>query len=401
MALVYTVLIMLLSLGDAFNFFSTVKKPVDYLFASTITDITDKTWQENVDIILDIDTPCDKRRDVAAEIIKKSSDITSDVIQAIQDKDIKKVAPPNLGYGKAVEGLQAFRRQLFSDIIPGLLFNEGPKFLQEAPKTISSLINDGPEVASKLLSRGQDLASKIKDLSQDPSMLQSTVDDIRREAKNIVKSTPEGLDTPQYTVFKTTSNYEIRKYSSYSVCTTDLPMDEETAMSPVASAKGFNVLADYLFGNNNKDTKSESMAMTTPVIVGNGKMSFILPTGKVAATAPTPATSDISIRDVPSEILAVREFPGIATDGEVSRQRAVLEDALLADGLQFDNMSFQTLQYNPPYTLPWLRRNEVSIRVINTPFETLAAAETIVVSDSDETTYEQGSAFVSAPEAGD
>lgn len=386
-----------LSITDAFGF-TPFKKAAKNLLASTITDISDKTWQENVDIILDIDTPCDKRRDVAAEIIKKTSDITTDVIQAIQDKDVKKIAPPNLGYGKAVEGLQAVRRQLFSDIIPGLLFNEGPKLLQEAPKTITSLLSDGPEVASTLFSRGQDLVTKIRDISQDPSMLQSTVDDLRREAKNIVKSTPEGLDTPQYAVLKTTSNYEIRKYSSYSVCTTELPMDAEIAMSPVASAKGFNILADYLFGNNNKDTKSESMAMTTPVIVGNGKMSFILPSGKVASNAPTPATSDISIKDIPSEIVAVREFPGIATDGEVSRQRAVLEDALLADGLQFDNISFQTLQYNPPYTLPWLRRNEVSIRVLDSPFESVAVTESVVV---DVSTYDEGSAFVSAPEAGD
>ena len=41
----------------------------------------------------------------------------------------------------------------------------------------------------------------------------------------------------------------------------------------------------------------------------------------------------------------------------------MLEDSLLADGVIYDNLSFKVFQYNPPYTLPWLRRNEVSLCV--------------------------------------
>eukprot|EP01041_Mallomonas_annulata_P008662 gene8662-17874_t len=363
------------------------------LSASTV-DIDNKSWQEDVDSILNIDTSCDTRKDSVSELLKKSDVIIEDVKAAIRDKDIKKIAPPKLAYGKAVEGLQAFRRQLFSDLIPDILFNEGPKLLQDAPKIINELVADGPKTMSGLFSKGQDLVSTVRDLTQDPSLLQSTVDDVRREVKNVLRNTPEGLQTPDYTVVKSSEAYELRKYSTYSVCSTELPTDgEQSTMSPITTGKGFNKLAGYIFGDNNVDNIPEKMAMTTPVIISSGTMEFVLPSGMSTINAPLPATSDITIKDIPSEIVAVREFPGIATDGEVMRQRASLEDALLADGMSYDNLSFRVLQYNPPYTLPWLRRNEVILRILDNIAVTEAPLEEFESKDSSE--------FFSSPEAGD
>lgn len=124
---------------------------------------------------------------------------------------------------------------------------------------------------------------------------------------------------------------------------------------------------------------------TTPVIMADGNMEFVLPTKLSAITAPLPSAPEIFIKDVPSETIATVEFTGFATDGEVARQRALLEDALLTDGIMFDNLSFRVLQYNPPYTLPWLRRNEVALRVIQESTSTTTDA----------------SQFSTSPEAGD
>ena len=126
--------------------------------------------------------------------------------------------------------------------------------------------------------------------------------------------------------------------------------------------------------------------MTTPVIMNDGAMEFVLPSGIVADTAPLPNTNDIFIKDIPAATVATLEFTGFVTDGEIARQRALLEDALLADGVRYDNLSFKVFQYNPPYTLPWRRRNEVSLKIINDlPTEAAVAA----------------APFTTSPEAGD
>jgi len=205
--------------------------------------------------------------------------------------------------------------------------------LQDAPENINKIIAKGPDSISKIISTGQKLVTSLSDITKDPSALQSTIDDVRREAKNILKSTPEGLETPSYEVVKKTPVYEIRTYAPYSVAQTQLQQSaDQSSMSVVAVAQGFNTLADYIFGNNyepNSESVPEKLSMTTPVIIGGGMMEFVLPSGKTASSAPTPSDAAVVIKDLPKETVAALEFPGIATDGETLRQRAVLEGCML------------------------------------------------------------------------
>merc|ERR1711965_799609 len=115
------------------------------------------------------------------------------------------------------------------------------------------------------------------------------------------------------------------------------------------------------FGGN---VDKEVLAMTTPVITRGDTMEFVLAGGFTEDNAPVPNNDKVMLASVPARVLAVRSFLGLATEGEVSRQRAALEDALLAAGVVYDNLSFQVSQFNPPYTLPWLRLNEVSLCVM-------------------------------------
>lgn len=307
------------------------------------------TWQEEVDQILDIDTGCDARREILKSLFQRSQEIVGDVTSAVQEKDVTKIAPPSLAYGKAVVGLQAVRRQFINDILPEALTKSIPKLIQDGPKILK-------ELSSKSPGKSDDTFKSIRELTSDPSQVQTFLDDVKKELRNVVKSTPEGLDGPTYKVVKDTEYYQVRFYSEYSVCSTQMTGSEGSEMpDALISGNSFTDLADYVFG--------EKLAMTTPVICGGGAMEFVLPQGTNSGNAPAPKSDKVTIRDVKSGFLAVKEFPGFATDGEVSRQRAMLEDSLLADGVIYDNLSFKVFQYNPPYTLPWLRRNEVSLCV--------------------------------------
>ena len=74
------------------------------------------------------------------------------------------------------------------------------------------------------------------------------------------------------------------------------------------------------------------------------------------------------LRQMEEEVLAVYRFPGFATEGEVKRSLRKLESSILSSAageveIVATDEQAVLLQYNPPYTLPWLRQNEVALPV--------------------------------------
>ena len=311
------------------------------------------SWQNQVDELLRVKGPSLKsRKDNLFGLIKNTRTIVSDVTSAVRERDAKIVFPPELGYSKTVSGLSACRRQILSDIIPGSITKGIPRVVEETPNIVrgtSKLIRTLPQ-------KGKNVVGWLGDLSRDPSMLQYNLDRVKKEVRNIIHSTPQGIYSPSYETIKTNENYQIRSYIPYSVASVPLDGGDGIAMDPFDLTSSFTQLAQYVFGEG-------QFYMTTPVICGAGMMEIPLPAFLDSSSAPESSNDAISFYDIPADIVAVREFPGFATDGEISRQRAMLEDALLADGIVYDNLSFRVFQYNPPQTLPWLRRNEVVINV--------------------------------------
>merc|ERR1711871_1292646 len=147
-----------------------------------------------------------------------------------------------------------------------------------------------------------------------------------------------GLQSPAYTTIASSKEpdiYEIRQYEQFSVCKT-----EGESKGIIGQGNSFNILADYIFGEGNVD--NYEMSMTTPVIMdAAGAMSFVLADGMTADTAPIPKNMDINLNDVPSEIVAYREFTGVATDTEIAKQKQVLMSALDSDGIPYDPESLK------------------------------------------------------------
>ncbi|KAF9601173.1 hypothetical protein IFM89_017121 [Coptis chinensis] len=203
----------------------------------------------------------------------------------------------------------------------------------------------------------------------------------RFESSNLeeaLMSVPD-LETVKFTVLRRTEQYEIREVEPYFVAETTMPGQDGFDFS--GSSQGLNVLAEYLFGKNNASDKmemttpvitrkaelnGEKMEMTTPVITKQSgdqkkwKMSFVMPS-KYGANLPLPKDPSVRIQEVPKKIVAV----AAVSDREVKRQEVKLRDALRSD-MQFEvkeGALVEVAQYNPPFTLPFTRRNEIALEV--------------------------------------
>lgn len=191
------------------------------------------------------------------------------------------------------------------------------------------------------------------------------------------------LETVNFKVLSRTDLYEIREVQPYFVAETTMP--GKTGFDFNGASRSFNVLAEYLFGKNTTKEKmemttpvftrkaqseGEKMEMTTPVITKrlqdqeNWQMSFVMPS-KYGANLPLPKDPSVRIKEVPKKIVAVLAFSGFVTDEEVKQRESKLREALKNDR-QFqikEGASGEIAQYNPPFTLPFQRRNEIALEV--------------------------------------
>ena len=206
----------------------------------------------------------------------------------------------------------------------------------------------------------------------------------RREAKDkfqaedMAQRLPEGLETPKYSVISSRKGYEIRKYEPFSVCSVamnkprpaDLSKTDVKTNPTLAGASSFGALAGYLFGKNKEST---AMKMTTPVLsAGKGedrRMSFVLPSkfwdGLDAAPKPFDESGVVLEREEGGN-RAVVMFGGFAGKKDVEERKKQLVDSLSKDDewIAEPGAPLTLAQYNDPFTPPWKRRNEVSVKVV-------------------------------------
>lgn len=182
----------------------------------------------------------------------------------------------------------------------------------------------------------------------------------------------EAVEEPRYEVLRREGSLELRLYAPYAVAEITLNGEFRATQS-----EGFRRLARYIFGGNQArrdlpmtapvtlepqaEEASEALPMTAPVsltAVENGwSTAFVLPAGITADNAPVPLDAAIRIRDVPAREVAAIRFSGLFSESEFRRHEDRLRAWLPVERVPAGPARWAG--YNPPFTLPFLRRNEV------------------------------------------
>ena len=161
-----------------------------------------------------------------------------------------------------------------------------------------------------------------------------------------------------------------RRYAPTIVAVTIVEGEREAALN-----EGFRRLAGYIFGKNRKKetiamtapvsaTRSEKIAMTAPVsatTTGDGayRVTFTMPPGSTLETLPDPDDERVTLEAVPGRDLAAVRFSGWATTAAIEEHRraARLGEARGPRGRRRPDVG----PYDPPFTMPLMRRNEILI----------------------------------------
>ena len=170
-------------------------------------------------------------------------------------------------------------------------------------------------------------------------------------------STTSAIEEPTYKLVAAWEdlNVEIRDYDSRILATTRITEGQNS---------GFRVLAGYIFGGNENE---QEIAMTVPVqrtMPGkeSAEMAFVVPREYSMEELPAPDDTRVKFREEPSYRAAVIQFSGWVNDEKAERYWQNLVAFLKEQGIQ--PLGDPTLnQYNPPWTPPFMCRNEIIVAV--------------------------------------
>ena len=164
------------------------------------------------------------------------------------------------------------------------------------------------------------------------------------------------IEEPQWELLDTLDKVEVRHYAPSIQAVTEISSSAKTSA-------GFRRLAGYIFGGNER---SQSIAMTAPVqeslLDDRPLMAFTMPSEYDLEQLPAPADNRVTIVPVPARTVAAIRFSGWATGSKVAKMQKRLLATLEDHGVEVVGEPVLN-QYNPPWTAPFLRRNEVTVEV--------------------------------------
>lgn len=216
-------------------------------------------------------------------------------------------------------------------------------------------------------------------------------------ALGVIGTTTMATEEPKFELLSKHGHIELRRYPPFIVAETLVDGDMDAA-----SSKGFRAIADYIFGNNVSSGStpkqgsekismtapvtmepvkpaSQGVAMTAPVALqplpNSGQVSqepqamqganrwrvhFVMPSAYTLSTLPKPNNPAVQLREVPAKTWAVLSYTGFNTETGIQQRTDELV-AWLATQKVKTTGSPQLARYNPPWTLPMFRRNEIML----------------------------------------
>ncbi len=183
------------------------------------------------------------------------------------------------------------------------------------------------------------------------------------------------VEQPEYVVNASEGSIEIRAYGPMIVAEAEVMGERKAAIE-----EGFRLIAAYIFGANRPNAKiamtapvqqqrAQKIAMTAPVTQQtDGKrwtVRFVMPRTWTMDTLPTPNDTRVRLKPVAATRMVVIRFSGTANDNTIGSKTDELRKYALEHRLA--TVSDPVLAfYNPPWTLPFFRRNEIMLELAAT-----------------------------------
>ncbi len=182
------------------------------------------------------------------------------------------------------------------------------------------------------------------------------------------------VETTSYKEVLRDGDFELRDYPALVVAEVTVDGDQKEA-----SSTGFRLLAGYIFGANKKrqgmaktapvaqQSVSEKIAMTAPVAQTQRTTStwvirFTMPSKWSLQSLPIPDDARVNLRNTQPARFAVLRFSGLAQPDDVEAKSRELLTLMKSHDVHATG-PVALAQYNPPWTLWFVRRNEVMLEV--------------------------------------
>lgn len=174
-----------------------------------------------------------------------------------------------------------------------------------------------------------------------------------------VSNSRAATETAPYKVVRKDGGIELREYDTLHLAKVSMPTSDRRSKNMDG---GFMKLFRFIDGQNERD---EKISMTTPVIIERGEkessMSFVMPQKSVAKGLPVPK-GEVKLDQIPAVKIVALRFSGVSNSTKEAAQLAVLQAWAAKEGIMVEGTPLFAF-YDPPWTLGFMRRNEVLLRV--------------------------------------